>query len=374
MSVASTCTSTRQAPKQNGIIDKLRSAIVQGKLKPGDRLPVRTELEIQHNASRVTVQKALDELIRDGFVVSKGKLGTFIADTPPCLNHYGLILPFSPTHPRWTGYYDALMLSLHELNESLQDQIHVYQGINRVTDENFPSLCDDVYARRLAGLLFAEGPIELTHTPLIREQVIPMVASMSGNHHPGLEHMVSCGFDLSSGLDLACKILRQHDVQRMAVIMISTAREPFSKFMEPIMNANGFAYNPVFCQSAPMEHREEAACIAQLLMSLPKEQRPDGLYISDDNLVPAVCRGLIKTGVKVGVELHLVAHRNYPSQANHILPMHDVIFDIRQMLSICLKRLEAKRMGDDSMKPVKIKAIRDSEIKEIKQKVDSLGF
>ncbi|MFG0248684.1 MAG: winged helix-turn-helix domain-containing protein, partial [Phycisphaeraceae bacterium JB051] len=62
---------TRQAPKHDGITDKLRSAIARGKLKPGDRLPVRTELESQLKASRMTVQKALDELIRDGFVISK---------------------------------------------------------------------------------------------------------------------------------------------------------------------------------------------------------------------------------------------------------------------------------------------------------------
>lgn len=135
------------------------------------------------------------------------------------------------------------------------------------------------------------------------------------------------------------------------------------------MVSNGFAYNPVFCQSAPMEHRDEASYIVRLLMSLPKDQRPDGLYISDDNLVQSVCRGLIESGIKVGTELHVASHRNYPSQTNHILPVHDVVFDIRQMLSICLKRLEAKRMGDDSMKPVKIKAIRASEIEEIKQEM-----
>lgn len=360
---------TRQAPKHDGITDKLRSAIARGKLKPGQRLPVRTELESQLNASRMTVQKALDELIRDGFVVSKGKLGTFVADTPPCLNHYGLILPYYPTHPRWNGYYDALMLSLHELNEAMQDQIRIYHGIDEPTDENFAQLCNDVKARRLAGLMFAEGPIGLTETALIRQQPIPMVASMSGSNYPGLENLVSCGFDLSSGFDLACRILREKGARRMGVIMISKARELFSQFIEPTMTANGFEFNPVFCQSAPMEHRDEASYIVRLLMSLPVDQRPDGLYISDDNLVPAVCRGLIEAGMKVGTDLHVAAHRNYPSQSNHILPVHDVIFDIRQMLSICLKRLEAKRLGDGSMKPVKIQAIRASEIEDIKQEM-----
>lgn len=359
---------TRQAPKLDGITDRIRKAIARGKLKPGERLPVRTELESQLNASRMTVQKALDELIRDGFVISCGKLGTFVSDAPPCLNHYGLILPFAPGHSRWNGYYDALLQSLHELNEALENQIQIYYSVDEPTDESFVQLCKDVKARRLAGLMFAEGPIGLTETDLIRDQEIPMVASMSGTSK-GLEHLASCGFDLQSGFDLACKLLKEQGAKRLGVIMISKAREMFDRFLVSTLADNGFDYNPVFCQSAPMEQRDEAEYVVRLLMSLPADQRPDGLYISDDNLVPAVCRGLVASGVKVGKQLHVAAHHNYPSQANHILPLHEVIFDIRQLLTISLDRLQAKRKGDSNMQPLKLKAIRAQQMTQFKQEI-----
>jgi DNA-binding LacI/PurR family transcriptional regulator len=363
---------TRQAPKHDGITDKLRSAIARGKLKPGERLPVRTELESQLKASRMTVQKALDELIRDGFVISKGKLGTFVSEAPPCLNHYGLILPHSPTHPRWNGYYDALLLSLHELNEVLQSQIQIYYSVDMPKDESFLQLCQDVKARRLAGLMFAEGPIGLVDTELLRHPQIPMVASMSGNNkHDELENLVSSGFDFASGYDLACKMLKEQGAKRMGVIMLTKAREIFDECIPEVIKANGYDYNPVFCQTTPMEHRHEASYLVRLMMSLPKDQRPDGLFVSDDNLVPAVCRGLIEAGIRVGKDLHLATHRNYPSQALDMLPTHDVIYDVRQLLSISLKRLEAKRLGDPSMKPVKIKAIRASQVQQITQETRS---
>lgn len=361
----------RQAPKHDGITDKLRSAIARGKLKPGERLPVRTELESQLKASRMTVQKALDELIRDGFVVSKGKLGTFVSDTPPCLNQYGLVLPHSPTHPRWNGYHDALLYSLHELNESMQQQIKVYYSVDHPTDTNYQALYEDVKSKRLAGLMFAEGPINLPHTDLMHNQKLPMVASMSGKPSAGLEHLVSCGFDIQSSFDLALKILRERQCRRVGVILLSKAREMLTGFIPQTMEKNGFTFNPVFCQSASMEYRDEARYVVRLMMSLPKEQRPDGLFISDDNLVPAVCRGLIESGIKVGQELQVAAHRNYPSQSQQMLPLHEVIYDIRQLLAICLKRLEAKRKGDASTRPVMIKAIRASEIQQIRQETRS---
>jgi DNA-binding LacI/PurR family transcriptional regulator len=369
MIITQPSTSIRQAPKLDGITDKIRSSIARGKLKPGQRLPVRTELESQLNASRMTVQKALDELIRDGFVVSKGKLGTFVSDTPPCLNHYGLVLPFSPTHPLWNGYYDALLQSLHELNEALEHQIHIYYNVDRPIDENFGRLTEDVKARRLAGLMFAEGPLHLVETNLICQQPIPMVASMSGTDHPGLENLISCGFDLQSAFDLACKILKKQGCQRMGVILISKARGMFSDFMESTMIANGIAFNPILCQSAPMEQRDEATYITQLLMALPENQRPDGLYISDDNLVPASCRGLLEASVRIGKDLHVVTHRNFPSQSQNMLPVHEIGFDIRQMLAICLKRLEAKRNGDSNSQPVKIKAIEAQQFTGFKQEM-----
>ncbi|HAI13388.1 MAG TPA: hypothetical protein DCM28_16895 [Phycisphaerales bacterium] len=353
-------TSTIQAKptfKFDGITEQICSSIAQGKLKPGDRLPLRTELAQQFNTSRVTVQKSFNDLIRDGFVVSKGKLGTFVANNPPCLNQYGLVLPYSPTHPYWNGYYDALIQSLHELNEILDNQIQVYYGIDKPTDENYAVLYEDVKANRLAGLMFAETPHKLIVSGLMNEQSIPMVAVMYGESFPGLEHLLSCGFDPPSAYELACKILKQQGCKRIGFIMLANARQTFESIIQPILANNGLKYDPILSQSAHMEFPDEAGHVAQLLMALPPETRPDGLYICDDNLVSAVYRGLINAKVHVEEDLKIVSHCNFPIMPEKVLPATNVGFDIRQLLSTCLKRLEAKRNGDQSMEYIKIKAI-----------------
>lgn len=357
-----TKTNSRQAPKLDGITDSLRAAIAQGKLKPGERLPVRTELEAQLNVSRMTVQKALDTLIREGFVVSKGKLGTYIADAPPCLNRFGLVLPFSQAHPRWNGYYDALLQSLHEINETLEHQFRIYYNVDLPTDPNFVQLCEDVKAKRLAGLMFADFPIYLDDTELLREQRVPMVASKSGDEPTAFKNMISCRFDQQSLFDLACKIFNERGCKRPAIILLSGAREQLTSLIQRAEKKHDLNINPIFCQTASMEYRDEADSLVQLMMAMPKGQRPDGLFVADDNLVPAACRGLVQARVRVGEELHLVAHRNFPSQSNNLLPMDEIGFDVRQLLNICIKRLEAKRLGDTNMKPMKIKAIHASQV------------
>ena len=59
---------TRPPVKQDGIVADLRARILDRTYRPGGRLPTRTELQVSFEASSVTVQRALDRLVADGFV------------------------------------------------------------------------------------------------------------------------------------------------------------------------------------------------------------------------------------------------------------------------------------------------------------------
>lgn len=57
----------------------LEAAIHSGRLKGGDALPPERELAEYANISRVTVRKAVDELVRQGKLVRRHGSGTFVA-------------------------------------------------------------------------------------------------------------------------------------------------------------------------------------------------------------------------------------------------------------------------------------------------------
>ncbi|MBC7808714.1 MAG: GntR family transcriptional regulator, partial [Akkermansiaceae bacterium] len=52
-------------------------------LAPGDRIPTHTELMRRFEASERTVLQALDTLRREGQIVRKNGIGTFVADAAP---------------------------------------------------------------------------------------------------------------------------------------------------------------------------------------------------------------------------------------------------------------------------------------------------
>jgi putative molybdopterin biosynthesis protein len=65
------------------IADSVRRDILEGRLKPGDRLPSMRQLREQWNCTPGTVQRAYNELAREGLLVSRAGKGTTVALSLP---------------------------------------------------------------------------------------------------------------------------------------------------------------------------------------------------------------------------------------------------------------------------------------------------
>jgi len=61
------------------IYRQLQDAIIDGRLRPGERLPPTRELAERLSVSRSTVSGAYDRLIAEGFVVGRVGAGTFVS-------------------------------------------------------------------------------------------------------------------------------------------------------------------------------------------------------------------------------------------------------------------------------------------------------
>lgn len=58
----------------------LRDHIDRGRYQPGDLFPSEAELIAEHSVSRITVRRAIDELRREGLVVTRHGAGTYVAE------------------------------------------------------------------------------------------------------------------------------------------------------------------------------------------------------------------------------------------------------------------------------------------------------
>lgn len=62
---------------------QIRAAIGARILAPGERLPTMRAVALESRVDLNTVQKAYRELERDGFLITQGTRGSFVAATPP---------------------------------------------------------------------------------------------------------------------------------------------------------------------------------------------------------------------------------------------------------------------------------------------------
>ena len=60
----------------------IEAAISRGTIRPGDALPSERDLAAKVDVSRVTVRKAVQQLVRDGVLVQRHGSGTFVAPQP----------------------------------------------------------------------------------------------------------------------------------------------------------------------------------------------------------------------------------------------------------------------------------------------------
>lgn len=69
-------------PLYDQIESNLRELIVSGMLKAGDNVPSEWELAELYGVSRLTVRKALDELVRQRWLSKRQGVGTFVTNPP----------------------------------------------------------------------------------------------------------------------------------------------------------------------------------------------------------------------------------------------------------------------------------------------------
>lgn len=341
------------------IVHDLRRKIVQGEWPPGSRLPTRPEIEKAFGASRVTVQRALDCLIKDGFVYANGRQGTFVSQEPPHLTRYALVFPAVPSDgPRWVRFWTALANEAIGLRGAQERDLALYHGVDgHVDGEDFRRLVHEVRAHRVAGLIFASSPHLVRGTPLLDEPHLSRVAIASAGaslEMPTVEPDRRSFFVRTLDHFLACGRRRIAFINPPGIVEAS---------LFALLAERGLVARPHWCQTVHQSTPAAARNCVHLLMHAGQAERPDALLISDDNLVEHATAGLIAAGVRVPEDVEVVAHCNFPWPTPSVMPVKRLGYDARQVLGACIESIDRQRRGESVPPATKIAAWFEDEIR-----------
>ena len=353
---------TRSPVKQQAICQGLRAQIIDGTLPPGAQLPIRSELEKRFNVSSNTLQRALDRLIREGFIYAKGTAGTYVAEQPPHLTHYGVVLPHQRrTDPIRNRFLQAMVNEAERRDGDGGFRFRVYHVAEPIADdEEAQRLITHVRDHRLAGLLFLTTPDMFAGTPALEEAHPGRVVVNAGPSQP----VPVVRFDWPNFLDRALGALAQRGCQRVALVGGTGVERRLGDAWRELARGYGMRTAAHWVQGVDLNEPAGADHLAQLLMYAGQAHRPDGLVIADDNLVEAATAGVQAAGVRAPDELAIIAHCNFPWPTPSVLPVQRLGFDARHVFQRCLDMIEQQR--DDAGEPadVCVEAVFEQELHE----------
>ena len=113
-------------PKYVQIEDHIISEIRNGRLKTGDRIPSEAELVRMFGVSRITVRRAIDELVEEGYLEKKQGKGTFVtqkrAAVPVMSISENATVGFSGRYGQDSGRLHSIVISKKEYKANRHEQ------------------------------------------------------------------------------------------------------------------------------------------------------------------------------------------------------------------------------------------------------------
>lgn len=326
---------------------------MSGRWKPGMRLPARVVVAKELGVCLATLQEAMDQLADEGFVeVGSRKKGTRVASHPPHLTRYRLIFPYGPDD--WGKFWHALEAAARQRSSPQQEFLCFYGLAGHRDLAEYREIVREVETQRIAGLIFASSANELQGTPLLEHPGLPRVAIAGKGYLPGIPKVE---VDLASFMRQAVDVLVAQGRKHIALLSASVAAGMGDLF-RCVMAERGLKSRPAWEQFASQRNPLAARHVVELLMQLGQPERPDGLIVSDDNLLPSASEGLVAAGVRVPEDLHLVSITNFPLLVPSVLPVTRIGFDIPAMLDLLVLRLEQVRRGENPPDVTSVPAVQ----------------
>ncbi len=256
------------------IAESIRREIEQGKWRPGDRLPIESELADQWGVSRMTAHRAMNELQRMGLVVRRQRRGTIVAAKPV----------------RRTG---SVALLLHNSHDQLE--MDYLRGIHAgIGEDSRLVVCDTEgdpdkeahYLRRMAVetdgiLLFPTGdPRNNSLIVRLLEQGVHIVCVDRYLEGVPVDAFVTDNYTCTLE---ALRFLIRRQIYPIAHftqgdLWVSSVRERYQAYLDAMREAG--AESPErWCRRFPVLKRQERAILSQLAADalVALKQREPGL-------------------------------------------------------------------------------------------------
>ena len=324
------------------LVRELRRRIVVGEFAPGQRLPTFQEFVENFSVSRGVAQIAIERLKKDGFIDAETRQGLFVARHPPHLSRYGIVLPVVHSDPAWSVFDETLVREAQQQQQvGGNREFPVFAGTEDVHEgaRVLSRLRTQVLEDRLAGLIFTPVSHRVADMAPFNDPKFPKVIIY---RKPGTGDEPVVSGDGQQLIDRALEHFAVQGCRRVATIRI---RGAYGGLGADDFSRHGLSFRPQWHQVVGRGDTAVIETLVPLLLDYPKASRPDGLFVMDDGLVDPVASALVAMGVRIGHDVKMVAHCNWPARGPSILPIRRIGFHVGRILTCCREVIDLLRQG-----------------------------
>jgi hypothetical protein len=307
----------------------IRDWIARGRWPPGKRVPTKLELCKRFGISNVTMQIALSRLSAEGFLVARGRAGTFVTDSPPCMRRIAVTFPVEKGQSRW---YDLLEAGARSLTLASYD-IVPYFGCGSLEaampTPAFARFSEDVSTHRLAGAVLCNPPSENTPALLKRSKRMKYVSiGMAVAELPVV--------DLGDPNVRVLTYLVARKRKRLAILSTLNFGDAFTSRVRREATKLGLMVKDCWIHHLDTERTGPVESLVRLILDYPPQDRPDAIYVMDDHLGGQAAAGLRASGVSVPDDLDVICHSNFPEVPMPGIAATYVGVDTRDVMGRCV--------------------------------------
>ncbi len=321
---------------QEQIIAAVTEGIASGRIPPETRLKGRAEYCRRFKTTPVTVQRAFNRLIKDGFVTSVKSSGTFVSQRPPCLYRYALVFPATPELPEWTRLQQSVMDHRETIEQEAGVALTCFLGMGLRADEseNLRTLRTAHARQTLAGAVFLSELRNFHRDAWVGIDAPCYVIAQPGKSggNPRIE------LGKTSFYASAADTFKTLGRKRIAIVANERYFREQEAVTKKVFAERNLAYHEELAQTFLISEACGVDRFIRLMFSLAPKQRPDGLFILDDNLFPQTEIALHRVGMEIGSDIDVVCHANFP--VNETQPnVHRLGYNVPAAILLAIKNM-----------------------------------
>ncbi|RMD82478.1 MAG: GntR family transcriptional regulator [Lentisphaerae bacterium] len=335
------------------IANHIEKQIGDGVYQPHDRLPSMDDLAAQFQANKLTVFKAIKDLVQRGIVYTEPARGTFVAPSLPAIHHHGGTRSYSGKEIQRIGVLSRVMVPhdtghFHrELMEALRSNAS-QQGISLslipASGKSLSEILTLLHNEQIHALMCI-GPFPRYEIIEITRAISPCV--LIDHHEPGLAVDAICQ-DNFGGAYQAIEYLIAKGFTSVAFVKGEEEQVASQERLAGAIQAWVDAGRPKYTlETHPGNFREDGGYEAtRNLIEQKKVTFPGAIFYANDEMAMGGLNYLHQQGIEIPGQIAVIGFDDIPLASQSVINLTTVRAPISQMAELACKRLTAPRTPD----------------------------